>query len=223
MTKTKLFIVFILFFSYTQTALSQSKVIEGIVVDSKTKEPLPYATVGIKNTLVGTATNSEGRFIISIPSNLMDSSLFCSYMGYKDFEIQVRSFDSKIRINMDLDTFTLDEIEIRPWQPWDYVWNAMQKIPENYAQKPYMSSGYYSEYMSENDVFLKFTEGVIETYNPAYGEDKKSQSKVLKARRGDELGTLQFMREKLQAKNGRKEIQLTKKLSQLHSVDRRKF
>ena len=63
-----------------------------------------------------------------------------------------------------------------------------------------MSQGYYSEYISENDIFLKFTEGVVQTYNPGYGVDEKSQSKVLHARARDDLGTLQFMREKLDKK-----------------------
>ncbi len=113
-------------------------------------------------------------------------------------------------ISLDLDTFTLDEIEIRPWQPWDYIWKAMQKIPDNYPQNPYMTSGYYSEYISENGVFLKFTEGITETYNPSYGDTLESQSKVLKARRGDELGTLQFMRKKIEKKY-EKELRKAKK------------
>ena len=192
----------ILLFSICISSFSfgQSKTIEGVVRDAKKNEALSFATIGIKGTTVGTASNSEGRFILSVPDIFQDSILFCSYMGYKSFEVRVRDVGSKIKIRLDRDTFTLDEVEIRPWQPWDYIWNAMQKIPENYPQDPYMTFGYYSEYISENDVYLKFTEGVIETYNPPYGGDEKSQSKVLKARRGDELGTLQFMRQKLEKK-----------------------
>lgn len=179
-------------------SFGQSKTVEGVIRDAKKNETLAFATIGIKGTTIGTASNSEGRFILSIPETYQDSILFCSYMGYKNFEVRVRNLGSKVKINLDRDTFTLDEVEIRPWQPWDYVWNAMQKIPDNYSQDPYMSFGYYSEYISENDVFLKFTEGVIETFNPSFGDDIKSQSRVLKARRGDELGALQFMRDKIE-------------------------
>lgn len=200
MTKIKILSFFVLSIAFSLPIFGQGKIVEGLVIDSKNKEPLGFATVGIKGTYVGTAANSEGRFIISVPENLYDSTLFCIYMGYKDFEIRVNDIDKKIRISMDLDTFTLDEVEIRPWQPWDYIWNAMQKIPDNYPKEPYMTEGYYSEYISENDVFLKFTEGVVQTYNPPYGNDENSQSKVLKARRGDDLGTLQFMREKIDKK-----------------------
>ena len=193
-----LIVLFICASSYF--AFGQAIIIEGVVMDKKSKEPLPFATIGIKGTTIGTATNTEGRFILSVPENLEDSMLFCSFMGYKNFEIGVRKSYGKIKINLEIDTFTLDEVEVRPWEPWDYIRNAMQKIPDNYANKPYMTNEYYSEYISENDVFLKFTEAVIETYNPPYLQDIKSQSKVLKARRGEDLGTLQFMREKLEKK-----------------------
>jgi len=103
-------------------------------------------------------------------------------------------------IAMESDVITLKEVEVRPWQPWDYVRNAMQKLPVNYAENAYMTQGYYSEYMQENGVFLKFSEGVVETYNPRYGDTISSQSRVLKARRGDDLGQLQFMRDKLDKK-----------------------
>ena len=55
--------------------LGQVNFIEGIVTDFRTKEVLPFATVGIAGTTIGTATNSEGRFILSIPRNLRDSVL----------------------------------------------------------------------------------------------------------------------------------------------------
>lgn len=196
---------------YSYKAYGQSLTIEGLVVDNKTNQPLAFAAIGIKSTTTGTATNSEGRFILTIPGNLNDSVFFCSYMGYKSFEIKVKEAPSKMRIALELDTFTLDEVEIRPWQPWDYVWNAMKKIPENYPINPYMTKGYYSEYISEDDVFLKFTEGVIETYNPSYGDTMQSQSRVLKARRGEELGTLQFMREKLEKKYEKQKRKAAKK------------
>jgi hypothetical protein len=52
---------------------------------------------------------------------------------------------------------------------------------------------------------------VIETYNPAYGDTVKSQSKVLQARRRDDLGTLQFMREKLDKKYEKEKRKAEKK------------
>ena len=86
LNKNNLFLI-LLIFSLSMPVLGQVIFIEGIVTDSRTKEVLPFATVGIAGTTIGTATNSEGRFILSIPQYFRDSVLFCSYMGYKNFEI----------------------------------------------------------------------------------------------------------------------------------------
>ncbi|MDZ7606413.1 MAG: carboxypeptidase-like regulatory domain-containing protein [Cyclobacteriaceae bacterium] len=174
--------------------------VEGIVIDSKTKEPLPFASVGIRNTFIGTATNSTGRFVFTVPATMSDSTLVCSFMGYKNHMMPLKKVKNPMTIAMVSDVITLKEVEVRPWQPWDYVRNAMQKLRVNYPENAYMSQGYYSEYIQENGVFLKFTEGVVETYNPRYGDTLDSQSRALEARRGDDLGQLQFMRDKLDKK-----------------------
>lgn len=205
-----IFVLVIIAFIF-QPAMAQQVVIEGTVMDAESGRPLPFATIGIRGTVLGTAANSEGSFTVALPPELQDSVLFCSYMGYKNFEIRVRDAGRVLVIRLVKDTFTLEEVEIRPWEPWDYVWNAMQKIPENYPGEPFMTEGYYSEYISENDIFLKFTEGVIETYNPAYGADEKSQSRVMKARRGEDLGKLQFMRQKLEKKYAKEKRKAEKK------------
>ncbi len=182
---------------------AQERIVEGIIIDAESNQPLPFATIGIQNTFIGTASNSEGRFVLSVPGGYSDSTLVISYMGYTSQSISLKTIQSKVQIQLYEDTFTLKEVEVRPWEPWDYIWNAMQKIPQNYPQKPFMSQGYYSEYAMENGVYLKFTEAVVETYNPAYGADNKTQAKVLKARRGDDLGQLQFMRDKIEKKQAK--------------------
>jgi hypothetical protein len=210
MTKQGFTLLAYLVFIQANFLFGQARTIAGVVIDSKSKQPLPFASVGIANTLVGTATNSEGKFIFTVPESMRDSVLVCSYMGYKSLKVRLNSIGSKIEIKLEQDTFTLDEVEVRPWQPWDYVWNAMQKIPDNYPLTPFMTQGYYAEYLTENEVFLKYTEGVVETYNPDYTTNKKSQSRVLKARRGEDLGSFQFMREKIEKKQA-KELRRAKK------------
>ena len=41
--------------------LSAQYVVQGVVTDSLTKEPLPYASVRLKDTTEGTTTGSDGR------------------------------------------------------------------------------------------------------------------------------------------------------------------
>jgi hypothetical protein len=60
--------------------MAQYKV-SGVVMDEKTQQPLAGASVFCQNTTIGTLTNSNGEFSISVPSGGYD--IVVSYSGYE--------------------------------------------------------------------------------------------------------------------------------------------
>ena len=64
-------------------ALSTSgQIITGVVLDSKTFEPLPFANVFLNNTTIGTSTDNQGKFILRVlPTGSFD--LIVSFVGYQ--------------------------------------------------------------------------------------------------------------------------------------------
>ena len=62
--------------------------VEGHVVDSKTKKPIPYVNIGVLNTNIGTTTNDAGDFVIRTlkPGKYI---LRASSLGYKTKEIEI--------------------------------------------------------------------------------------------------------------------------------------
>ncbi len=80
---------------------AQTKSLTGKVVEAKTGETLPFATVVIGGTTVGTTTNLDGFFsLFDIdPQNLQ---LDISYVGYKTKTIQVRTedFDNLLTVEL---------------------------------------------------------------------------------------------------------------------------
>ena len=71
--------------------------VRGIVIDKEEKEPIIGATISIKDTNDGTATNIDGSFAIRVKRG---SKLFIKYIGMKDIVI-----DAKQNINS---TFLMD-------------------------------------------------------------------------------------------------------------------
>ncbi len=63
------------------TAQNLSVVIYGTVSDSITGDPLPYASIQIENTAIGTISDGEGRFTFSVPTN-NPARIEVSYPGY---------------------------------------------------------------------------------------------------------------------------------------------
>jgi hypothetical protein len=72
---------FILLFILIHISISlQAQVITGQVYDARTKEPLPFVSISIKNTTKGILSKENGSFSISI--NNRDTELIFSSIGY---------------------------------------------------------------------------------------------------------------------------------------------
>ncbi|MCM1312515.1 MAG: TonB-dependent receptor [Bacteroides sp.] len=87
------------------TALAQTRV-TGVVLDRQTGEPVAGASVIVKGTSIGDATNVDGQFTIAeVPSSA--KTLRVSYIGMKDLEVAVKP---KLRIYMDAESHSVDEV-----------------------------------------------------------------------------------------------------------------
>jgi CarboxypepD_reg-like domain len=76
------FLLFVPVFSF-----SQNFNVSGKVIDSATKEPLPFTSVFCQNTTQGTATNKEGDFYLSLKDGGYD--LVITYTGYTSKLIRI--------------------------------------------------------------------------------------------------------------------------------------
>ena len=79
--------------------------VEGRVTDAMTGEPIPYASVHIEGTMLGTSTDGEGIYVITVPS---DGILVFSSIGYKTREIPVEG-KSAVNAELEPDTESLEE------------------------------------------------------------------------------------------------------------------
>lgn len=68
----------------------------GHIYDSNSKEPLPGVTVMIKGTSIGTVTDLNGAYSISVPQN--GGLLSMSYIGYKQLEAPITSQQMDFRL-----------------------------------------------------------------------------------------------------------------------------
>ena len=72
---------FILLFIFLCTSIAlQAQIITGQVYDARTKEPLPFVSISIKNTTKGIISKEDGSYSISV--NNKDTELIFSSIGY---------------------------------------------------------------------------------------------------------------------------------------------
>ena len=75
--------IFILFLSYLHL-YSQEMLVNGVVIDERDQEQMIGVSIRVKGTIMGTITNIEGEFSITVPQN---SILVFSYTGYETVEL----------------------------------------------------------------------------------------------------------------------------------------
>src|SRR3546814_19205681 len=101
------FFLFLLAFPALSRAQDGSHV-EGIVTDGN-GAPLPGVSVLLKNTLNGTATDNEGRYLLNIPDRT--GTLVFSLVGFKTIETAVDGRET-IEIVLQMDETALDEVVV---------------------------------------------------------------------------------------------------------------
>lgn len=100
--------IILLVFIIPILAISQNK-IQGVVIDSKTKQPLPFASI-VTNTNFRTLTNLDGEFYIKAKNPFHQITI--SYVGYKPITVPVAINDKFISIKLIASVENLDEILI---------------------------------------------------------------------------------------------------------------
>jgi hypothetical protein len=106
--------------------VGQAQQLNGVVLTSDTKLPVPFASVYLANTSVGTSTNINGVFVIqSFPNGRFDLVVSC--LGYETFQttIQSNKLDS-LTIYLKPRAKELDEVVVQSYEKDG--WNKWGKL-----------------------------------------------------------------------------------------------
>ena len=104
MKKAKLFLA-ALSALLSLAASAQDITVTGTVTEASTGEGVPFASVMVKGTMNGVASNVDGVYSIVAPEN---GTLVFSAVGYTTVEVAVNSA-AEINVELDVDNQFLDE------------------------------------------------------------------------------------------------------------------
>jgi hypothetical protein len=92
---------------------SQNTVVKGIVTDSITGETLPYVSLILEGTTLGTTTGLDGDFNLTAVSGAR--TLLASYLGYAEKKIAITpGRTNNVKIQLAPSTINLAEVVIKP-------------------------------------------------------------------------------------------------------------
>ena len=109
----KKYVCFLIFFLCTLCSTAQEAIIKGTVTDSITGEALPYASLIFKGTTIGTATDMNGHFELTLPERTQ--MLEISYLGYKTKQMNISpQYSRRLDIGLSPDDIALQEVTVKP-------------------------------------------------------------------------------------------------------------
>ncbi|GHT13760.1 SusC/RagA family TonB-linked outer membrane protein [Bacteroidia bacterium] len=107
MTKKLNIVICCLLFAFI--AQAQTRKITGTVISADDGEPIIGASVSVKGTSFGTATNFEGVFSLDVPSDA--KSITVSYLGMETQQVEIGN-QSVFKITLSEDVNELDEVMV---------------------------------------------------------------------------------------------------------------
>lgn len=108
--KVLLMICFVQAFSVT--AIAQSTTIKGTVTDAKTGETLPFVSILIPGTTMGTASDADGKYAMTLNEDY--KTVKFTYVGYLSIEKPITpGIEQVINVKMAVDASMLKEVTIK--------------------------------------------------------------------------------------------------------------
>lgn len=103
----KLFLLLMIVAVSSISALAQNITVKGTVLEASDQEPVAGATVMAKGTDIGTSTDANGNFTLSVPANC--KKLVVTFIGMHAQEVDVKPH---VTVYMEEDNNLLDEIVV---------------------------------------------------------------------------------------------------------------
>ena len=149
------------------TKVNKKKYI-GKVVDLNTGNVVSFASVSVRGTSLGTATNQNGDFEIFLPKDVLDSALVFSSIGYSSVSIPITSLkrEKSLLVKLKPSIYSLAEITITaPLSEQQIVKKVLKNIKTNYPQFAHGMDIFYRYKYKKNDVLHSMDEAAIEFYD----------------------------------------------------------
>ncbi len=183
MKKYKLYLSIVLFYLATYGSAQQGDYISGKVADAEQKEPVPFATIRIKDRALGVISNIDGTFKIPLQYKTMGEILEISCLGFETRELKISDLKEE-QVNtifLKASAFELTEAvvsaKIKRFTPKEIVRIAINSIPQNYPLQPFGLVGYYRDYQIKNGEYTNLNEALIQVFDDGFSKKDNFDSK----------------------------------------------
>ncbi|MFZ6002133.1 MAG: carboxypeptidase-like regulatory domain-containing protein [Bacteroidota bacterium] len=157
-------------------AHGQRITLSGRVQDKETREPLVFASVGIKDRPIGTITNLQGEFDFHFAEEYRNDIFAISILGYNTFEAPVWTLldnPAALVIQMEKKTYVLNEVVVSDTlNGGEILQIALLRVDKNYPSKPFLLDGFYRDVKKVGGTYVSLLEAATKIYDEDYKEPR---------------------------------------------------
>lgn len=157
-------------------AHGQRITLSGRVQDKETREPLVFASVGIKDRPIGTITNLQGEFDFHFAEEYRNDIFAISILGYNTFEAPVWTLldnPAALVIEMEKKTYVLNEVVVSDTlNGGEILQIALLRVDKNYPSKPFLLDGFYRDVKKVGGTYVSLLEAATKIYDEDYKEPR---------------------------------------------------
>ena len=180
---------------------AQSDYIEfsGKIINAENKEPLIFANLNLLESNISTISNSKGAFKIKIPKSHSSSKVKVSFIGFKTRIIDLKLFDDKNTISLNVYVTPLSEMVMSiPKDVEGLVRETLSNSGKNYLEENTIMTAFYRETIKRKRRNVSLSEAVVNIYKSSYKiYSKKDGIKILKIRKDTDYSRLDTVALKL--------------------------
>lgn len=145
--------------------------ISGIVKDKDTKKAMENVSISVVGSHIGTVSNADGSFSLTIPSDHSKGKIKAEQLGYFSNTLSLPEFvktGSGITIMMSSSAKMLKEVIVRGGKPDEIVAEALKKIPTNYSSDRNLFTAFYRETVQKGKRYIGVSEAIVDVFKTPY-------------------------------------------------------
>lgn len=145
--------------------------ISGTVKDKDSKKTLENVSISLEGSHIGTVSNNDGTFSLSVPAAYSRGKIKAEQLGYFSSIIPLsglRSNENSITILMTSSAKMLKEVVVRGGKPEEIVAEALKKIPVNYSHDKNLFTAFYRETVQKGKRYIGVSEAIVDVFKTPY-------------------------------------------------------
>ena len=175
------------------------KEFKGVVMNTRTKKTLEFATLSVSNTNISSVSNLDGEFSLKVPLENLGENVVISYLGYQTLRMPLSEFKAEgNRIELVEAFEKLPDVNIADVDPYTVMKRAMENRGKNSLKEPLIVKAFYRESIKKRRTYASLSEAVVDIYRSPFASEAKDYITLDKARKSTDYRKIDTLVIKLQ-------------------------